>query len=111
MREMRRDYSDGEGSVEPDTNFVNTTADMEVELRLPLEVEMKQDQPREDVPTYSGAVDPGAVDLGQDERRLFEHPNGAKPKWRRNGLQLPIPLEPRRQLWGGGGGGGLQHKY
>ena len=42
---------------------------------------MKQDQPRGDVPTYSGAVDPGAVDLGQDEERRFEPTNGAKLKF------------------------------
>ena len=57
---MSGDYSDGEGSVGHDTDFVDATADMERDLRLPLEVDMKQDQPREDVHTYSGAVDPSA---------------------------------------------------
>ena len=37
---------------------------------------MKPDQHREDVhvPTYSGAVDPDVVDIGQDEQRRFEPP-------------------------------------
>ena len=61
---------------------------------------MKPDQSREDVPTYSGAVDPDVVDLGQDEQCRFEPPNGAKPKWPRHWLPLPIILEPRRQLLG-----------
>ena len=47
--EMSGDYSDGEGSVRHEADFVDMTADTEV--RLPLEVDMKQDQPREDVPT------------------------------------------------------------
>ena len=71
---MSGDYSDDEGSVKPDANFINTTVDTEVELRLPLEVDMKQDQPCEDVLTYSGAVDPSAVDLGHEEQRRFEPP-------------------------------------
>ena len=86
--EMSDDYSEGEGSVGPDADFVDATADTEVEL--PLEGDMKQDQPREDVPTYSGAVDPGLGDLGQDEQRRFEPPNGAKLKWPRHGLSLPL---------------------
>ena len=56
---------------------------------------MKSDQLREDVPTYSGAIDP--VDLGQDEQRRFEPLNGAKPKWPTHGLSLPFDMEPRRQ--------------
>ena len=48
---------------------------------------MKPAQLREDVPAFSGAVDP--ADLGQDEQRRFEPPpplppNGAKPKWPRH---------------------------
>ena len=73
---MSDDYSDGKGSVGPDADFVDTTAETEVELRLPLEVDMKPDQPHEDIPTYSGAVDPDAVDLGQDEQRRFEPRTG-----------------------------------
>ena len=94
---MSGDYSDGEGSVGPDADFVDATAETEVELRLPLEVDMKPDQHREDVPTYSGAVDLDVVDFGQDEQRRFEPPSGAKPKWPRHGLPLPIILEPHRQ--------------
>ena len=40
--------TDGEGSVGPDADFVDATAETEVELRLPLEVDMKPDQHRED---------------------------------------------------------------
>ena len=92
---MSGDYTDGEGSVGPDADFVDVTIETEVELRLPLEVDMKPDQPCEDVPTYSGAVDLDAVDFGQDEHRRFEPPSGAKPKWPRHRLPLPIILEPQ----------------
>ena len=83
---MSGDYTDGDGSVGPDADFVDVTTETEVELRLPLEVDMKPDQPCEDVPTYSGAVDLDAVDFGQDEHRRFEPPSGAKPKWPRHRL-------------------------
>ena len=86
---MSGDYSDGEGSVGHEADFVDATADMEVDLCLPLEVDMPPDQLRNYVPTYSGAVDPSAVDLGQEERRRFEPPDGAKSKWPRHGLPVP----------------------
>ena len=73
---MSGDYSDGEGCVRHEADFVDATADMEVDLCLPLEVDMPPDQLRDYVPTYSGAVDPSAVDLCQEERRRFEPPNG-----------------------------------
>ena len=95
---MSGDYSDGEGSGGPDADFVDPTADMEMELRLLLEVDMKPDQLREDVPACSGAVDP--ADLGQDEQRWFDPPNGAKPKWPRHGLLLPIIMELRSPVPG-----------
>ena len=60
-------YSDEKGSVGPDANFVDATTDMEVELHLPMEIDMKPDQLREDVPAYSGAVD--LVNLVQDGQR------------------------------------------
>ena len=63
---MSGDYSDGEGPTP-----ISST-ETEVELRLPLEVDMKPDQPREDVPAYSGAIDPDAVNFGQDEQRRCE---------------------------------------
>ena len=87
---MSGDYSDGEGSVGHEADLVDATADTEVDLHLPLEVYMPLDQLREDVPTFSSAVD-----LGQEERRRFEPPNGAKSKWPRHGLPLPIITEPR----------------
>ena len=69
-----------------------------MDLRLPLDVDMQPDQLREDVPAYSGAVDP--VDLGRDEQRRFEPLNGAKPKWPEHGLSLPLDMEACRQLLG-----------
>ena len=54
---MSDDHSDGEGSVGHEADFVDTTGDMEVELRLPLEVDMEPGQPREDIRAHSGAVD------------------------------------------------------
>ena len=66
VSEMSGDYSDGEGIVGHKADFVDATADTEVDLRLPLEVDMKPDELREDVPAYSGAFDP--ADLGQDEQ-------------------------------------------
>ena len=42
--------------------FVDATAETEVELRLPLEVDMEPDRICEDVPIYPGAVDLDAGD-------------------------------------------------
>ena len=92
---MSDDHSDGEGSVGHEVDFVNTIGDMEVELRLPVEIDMEQDQPREDIRTHSGAVAPSAVDLGQEGQRRFEPTNGARPKWARHGLPFPIITESR----------------
>ena len=91
---MFGNHSDGDGSVRHEAKFVDTTGDMEMELRLPLEVDMDPDRPREDIRTHSGAVAPSEVILGQ---RCFEFPNGAKPKWPGYGLSLPLDTEPRRQ--------------
>ena len=51
---MNREQSDGEDSAgETGTDgFVDATAEMEVELRLPLEVDMKPDRIREGVPLF-----------------------------------------------------------
>ena len=92
---MSGDYSDGQGSGGHEADFVDATADTEVDLRLLLEVDMLPDEPREDVPAYSGAVDWG--DIGQDEQRRLEPPNGAKPKWPGHGFLLPLNMEPCRQ--------------
>ena len=97
---MSGGYSDGEGSVVPDADFLDATAETEVELRLPPAVDRTPDQPPEDVLTYPGAVDPEAVDLDQDMQRRFEPLRRAKPKWPRHGLPLPSILEPRGQSSG-----------
>ena len=47
---MSGDHSDDEGSVTHEAAFADASMDMEVDLRLPLEVDMKPDQFREDVP-------------------------------------------------------------
>ena len=53
---MSREQSDGEDSEGEAGNggFVDATAETEVELRLPLEVDMKPDSIREDVLIYPG---------------------------------------------------------
>ena len=58
---------------------------------------MDPDRPRKDIRTHSGAVAPNVVDLGQEEQRQFEPPNGAMPKWPGHRLSLPLDTEPRRQ--------------
>ena len=91
---MSDNHSDGEGSVGHEADFVDTTGDMEVELRLPLEVDMEQDQPRKDIQAHSGAVAPSAVDLGQEEQRRFEPPNGPDV----NGPDMDCPFRSLRNL-------------
>ena len=49
--------SDGEGSVGHEADFVDATADTEVDMRLHLEVDWRPDSPRDHVGTVSGAVD------------------------------------------------------
>ena len=52
---MSDGHSEGEDSVGHD--FVDTTGDREVELRLPQEVDMDPDRPREDIQThYRGSL-------------------------------------------------------
>ena len=82
--------------------FVDATAETEVELRLPPDVEMEPDRIRKDVPIYPGAVDLDAVNPDPETHRQFGPPNGAKPKWPRHGLPLPRTSEPHRQLPGAG---------
>ena len=111
---MSDDHSGGEGSVGHEADFVDMTENMEVELRLHLEVDMELDRPREDIRTsHSGAIAPSEVDLGQEEQHRFEPPNGARPKWPRHGLPLPTISEPRSPVTGamanlGGPGVGLR---
>ena len=54
--EMRVHHSDGEGSFGHEAKFVDTTGHREVELRLPLEVDMDPDWPREDIQAHSGML-------------------------------------------------------
>ena len=87
---MSATASDGEGSVGHEADFVDATADMEVDM----EVDWRPDLPCEHVGTTSGAADQESVDLGQEEQRRFEPPYGAKSKWPQHGLPLPIITEP-----------------
>ena len=101
---MSRELSDDDDSAgETGTDgFVDATAETEVELRLLLEVDMKPDRIREDVPLFPDIVVPDAVAPYLGTQHGFGPPNGAKAKWSRHGLSLPIILEPRRQLPGAG---------
>ena len=96
---MSREQSDGEHSVvEAGTDrFVDATAETEVELRLPLEVDLEPERICKDIPIYPGAVDLDVVGPDPETQRRFEPPNGAKTKWARHGLPLPRTPEPRRQ--------------
>ena len=71
---MSREQSDDKDSAGETRNdqFVDASAETEVELRLPLEVDMEPDQIHDHVPTFPGP------------------PIGAKPKWPRQGLSLPL---------------------
>ena len=68
---MSREQSDGEDSAgETRTDrFVDATVEMEVELRLPLEVDVEPAQIRKDVPINSGAVNMDAVDPDPETQR------------------------------------------
>ena len=54
------------------------TNDGEVELNLPREVVEEQVLPREDIRKPPGAINPGTIAIGQEERHRFEPPNGAR---------------------------------
>ena len=91
---MSREQSDGEGSMgETGTDsFVDSTAETEVELRLPLEVDMEPDQIRKDVPINLVAVNLDDVDPDPETLRRFGPPNRATPKWPRHGFPTLPPL-------------------
>ena len=97
---MNREQSEGEGSgVETGTDrFVDATTETEVELRLPLEVDMEPDRIRKDAPIYPGADDLDVVSPDSETQRRFAPPNGAKLKWARHGV--PLPSTPQPQLPG-----------
>ena len=76
---MSQEQSDGEGSgVEPRTDrFIDATMETEVELCLPLEVDMEPDHIHKDVPIYLEIDDLDVVSPDSETQRRF----GAKPKW------------------------------
>ena len=78
---ISREQSDSKGSVgETGTDgFVDATAETDVELRLPLEVDMEPDWMRRDVPIYSGAVDLDAVNPDPEAQVRFGPPNRSGP--------------------------------
>ena len=63
---------------------------------------MEPDQIREHVPIFPGPADLDVVDPSSGTQHQFGPPNGAKPKWPRHGLSLPLTPEPRGQLPGAG---------
>ena len=92
---MSREQSDDEDSVVGigTDRFVDATVEKEVELRLPLELNMEPDRILKDIPIFPGAVGLDAFSPDSGAQRRPELPNGAKPKWARHGLQLPDHLE------------------
>ena len=97
---MSDDHSDVGVSAEHEADAVDMTNDGEVELNLPREVVEEQVRPREDIRKPPGAINPGTIAIGQEERHRFEPPNGARSKWPRHGLPLPSILEPRSPVTG-----------
>ena len=97
---MSREQLDGEDSVvETGTNrYIDATAETEVELLLPLEVDMEPDRIRTDIPLYPTVLGLDFVGPDPVAQSRFKPPNGAKPKWARQGLRLPCTPESRRQL-------------
>ena len=85
---MSRALSDGEDSAgETGANgFVDATAETEVELHLPLTVDMEPDWIHEEVPTFPGPADMDAVDLDPEAWLRFKSLSGAKSKRLRFGL-------------------------
>ena len=86
---MANHFSDDHCSVGHEVDFVDASADTEVDVRLPLEVDRRLDPLQKDVRTSPEVADEGAVDLNQQEQYLFEPPNGARSKWPR--YELPLP--------------------
>ena len=90
---MSREQSDDEDSAGETGNnpFVDATADTEVELHLPLKVDMEPDQIREHVSIFPVPADLDAVDRS---------PGTQRRKWPRHGFSLPPTPEPCGQLLG-----------
>ena len=67
------------------------------------------------VPIFPGHTDLDFVDPSPGMQDQFGPPNGAKPKWPRHNLLLPLTPEPRGQLPGAGappvGSGDGHHKF
>ena len=82
-------FSDDEHSVRHEADFVDASADTEVDVRLPLEVDRRSEPLQKDVRISSGVADEGAVDLNQQEQHRFEPQNGARSKWPRHDLPVP----------------------
>ena len=91
----------GEGHPEAGTDgeceidFGDTTDDEEVELNLPREEAVERDPLGEDARDIPGVTSSGASVTKQEELYRLEPPNGARPKWNRQGRPLPVIVEPR----------------
>ena len=59
-------------------------------------------QRREHVPIFAGTADLDIADPGLGTQHHFGHTHGAKRKWTRHRLSLPLTSEPHGQLLGAG---------
>ena len=73
-KKMSREQTDGEDSVVGIgvDRFVDATAEMEVELRLPFEADMERDQIPKDLPISPGAVGLDVIIPNLGEQRQLE---------------------------------------
>ena len=92
---MSEGHSNTGAGEERDTDSGDMTGDGEVELNLPREDAVEQDQPGEDVRDLLGATVSGTSVTNQEERYRLEPPNGDRPKWTCPGWPLPVIEEPR----------------
>ena len=86
---MAGHFSDDEYSVGHEADFVDASANTDVDVCLPLDVDRRSDPLQKDAVISSEDAEEGAVDLNQQEQHQFEPPNGARSKWPRHDLPLP----------------------
>ena len=71
--------SDDDRSVGQEADFVDASADTEVDVHLPLEVDWRSEPLQKDIktsPGEAGVTDEGAVNINQQEQYRSEPPNG-----------------------------------
>ena len=89
---MSQEHSDGEDSVvETGTDrFVDATVETEVELRLPLEVDMEPDWIRKVIPIYLGAVGLDVTGPDPETRSRLEPRTGPDRDYGYPALRNPV---------------------